>query len=159
MSTAIVYKSSHGTTEKAVKQLNEGLHDSNIQVFNLKRDKAPDIDKFDTLIIGGSIHAGSLQGKIKRFCKRNMDYLLNKKVGLFLCCMAGGDEAKGQFDKAFPEQLRNHAVATGLFGGEYLIDKMNFVEKFIIKKISGVTESTSSFKPEEIDVFINKVNE
>ena len=42
-------------------------------------------------------------------------------------------------------------------GGEYRMDKMNFIEKFLTKKIAGVTESGSFLKLDAIDEFVQEV--
>lgn len=72
--------------------------------------------------------------------------------------MRTGDIAAQQFKAAFPEELRMHAVATSLFGGEFLVSKMNFVEKKIVKKVSGVSEDTMMLNEKEIFSFAEKFN-
>src|SRR4051812_28007724 len=102
----IVYCSSHGTTEKAVRFLRECL-EGEVLAVELKREKVKfDLSNFDTIIIGGSIHAGNIQRKIKQFITHNFDTLLEKEVGLFLCCMLDGETAIEQFNHAFPQELR-----------------------------------------------------
>ncbi|MFD1637988.1 flavodoxin domain-containing protein [Evansella tamaricis] len=129
MKTLVVYCSSHGTTEKAARLLRSELN-SETYLIDIKKEKLlSDINNYDAIIIGGSIHMGNIQGKIKQFIKKHHDVLLSKKLGLFLCCMHEGELAKEQFEKAFPESLRKVAVTTGLFGGELLLSNMNFLEK------------------------------
>lgn len=152
MSTLIVYTTRHGCTGKAVEILKNEL-ESDVAAVNLKENKKPDLSSFDTVIVGGSIHAGRIQGKIKKFCIKNLNTLKQKRLGLFLCCMEEGEKAQAQFDNAFPAELREHASATGLFGGEFNFDMMNFLEKAIIKKIAGVTDSVSKMKEDSIRHF------
>jgi len=66
MKTAVVFASSHGTTEKAAEMLKEKLQ-GEVELIDLKKNSNPDIEGYDAVIIGGSIHAGSFQGKVKRF--------------------------------------------------------------------------------------------
>ncbi len=158
MKCLIVYCSSHGTTEKAVRFLSEGLG-GNVLAVDLKRDKEKfDLANFDTVIIGGSIHAGNIQRKIKQFIKNNLDTLLEKDVGLFLCCMHDGESAIEQFNNAFPHELRKNSAAMGLFGGEFLLSEMNFLEKQIVKKVSGATIDQSNLDYEAIKEFASKLN-
>ncbi|WP_066253706.1 flavodoxin domain-containing protein [Neobacillus drentensis] len=158
MKCLIVYCSSHGTTEKAVSFLTEGL-EGKVLAVDLKRDKEKfDLAKFDTVIIGGSIHAGNIQRKIKQFIKNNLDTLLEKDVGLFLCCMHDGESAIEQFNNAFPQELRKNSAAMGLFGGEFLLSEMNFLEKQIVKKVSGATIDQSNLDYEAIKEFASKLN-
>lgn len=153
MKSLIVYCSTHGTTEKAVQLLSKEL-EGDITALDLKRDKHDvDVRDFDSIIIGGSIHVGNIQRKVKLFIRNNLDVLMTKKIGLFLCCMYDGVTATDQFEQAFPAELRKVAVVSGLFGGELILSKMNFFEKQIIKKVSGVTADTSNLDRASIKEF------
>jgi menaquinone-dependent protoporphyrinogen oxidase len=83
---------------------------------------------------------------------------MEKWVGLFLCCMKEGEIAIEQFNNAFPVELRKNSVALGLFGGEFLFSKMNYIEKQIVKKVTGVSSEQSNLDVEAIKLFASKVN-
>ena len=158
MKSLIVYCSSHGTTEKAVRFLSDGLK-GEVLAVDLKREKVKyDLRDYDTVIIGGSIHVGNVQRKIKQFISYNLDTLLEKEVGLFLCCMRDGETAIEQFNNAFPQELRKNSAAMGLFGGEFLLSEMNFFEKQIVKKVSGATMDQSNLDYDAIKEFVSKIN-
>jgi menaquinone-dependent protoporphyrinogen oxidase len=158
MNHLVVYCSSHGTTAKAALFLRKHLN-GEVIVLNLNRSKLySDLDIFDSVIIGGSIHAGSIQGKIKRFLKQHGEVLKGKKLGLFLCCMQEGELAQQQFEHAFPRVLREHATATGIFGGEILFSEFNFIEKQIVKKVTGLTEDASNLDESAMLDFLNSYN-
>jgi menaquinone-dependent protoporphyrinogen oxidase len=159
MKTAIVYMSKHGTTEKVVKVILEHIKSQNTEVFNLRNDEKPDLGKYDLVIIGGSIHAGMVQKKVKQFYANYSNILLNKKVGLFLCCMEIGQKANEQFNNAFPEELRQHAFYTGLMGGECLTDKMNFFERTLVKLVVGGPEKYPKLNQNEINTFLKELDE
>jgi len=152
MSTVILYMSLHGSAEKSARLLQKKVK-GQVELINLKTDKIPDLEKFDTVIMGGSIHGGQIQDKIKKFCKRNMNQLLTKRLGLYLCCMKKGEEAQRQFLDAYPDPLRNHAEVKGIFGGEFMFEKMNFLEQMIVKKAAHVTKSISQINQNEINHF------
>lgn len=158
MATAILYRSKHGTTLKAAQLIQAKLHDKIIDLYNLRHHRSLDIESYDTIIIGGSIHSGKLQSDLKRLMAKKQNELLSKKLGLFLCCMEEQPKSQHQFNQAFPEILRNHAVCKSIMGGEFLLEEMNFAEKFLIKKAAGVTDSISKLKLEEIEYFAAKVN-
>jgi len=158
MKTLIVFCSSHGTTEKAVGLLSEHIEGEILSV-DLKREKTIfDLNNFDTIIIGGSIHAGAIQRKIKQFIQKHHDVLLEKNVGLFLCCFREGETAIQQFNDAFPQDLRKNSVAMGLFGGELLVSKMNFFERKVVKKVDGITADQSHLDMEAIYEFATRLN-
>ncbi|MCK5074872.1 MAG: flavodoxin [Calditrichia bacterium] len=159
MNTAIIYMSKHGTTVKVANLIKEKINGQNIDLINLKKDKAPDIAQYEKIIIGGSIHVGMIQKKIRKFCENNKDLLLTKKLALFIICMEKGEKREKQFTDAFPEELREHSICNGLLGGEFVLENMNFFEKAIVKKIAGVTSSTSALNTKALDDFIKKITE
>lgn len=142
MKTLIVYDTRHGCTEKYVQMLTKGLSDTVIE-YRIKDKSKIDFDEFDTIIVGGSIHAGRIQGSVKRFCDKKRDLLLKKTLGLFICCMEENEKARLQFEENFPAVLRNHATASGIFGGELNFDAMNALERYIIKKVAKTDKTVS----------------
>ncbi|RXI95531.1 flavodoxin [Anaerobacillus alkaliphilus] len=152
MDTVIIYASSHGTTEKAAKMLGQKIT-GQVTIIDLKKIKNLDLEEFDQVIIGGSIHAGMIQRKVTNFMKRFENELLAKRLGLFLCCMREGESANVQFEQSYPQVLREHSKANGLFGGEFLFGKMNYIEKTIIKKMKGDTEDVSTLDEKAINEF------
>jgi menaquinone-dependent protoporphyrinogen oxidase len=158
MKSLIVYCSSHGTTEKAVRFLSESL-EGEVLTVDLKKEKdSLALESFNTVIIGGSIHVGNIQRKVKQFIRNNLETLLKKEVGLFLCCMSEGETAIEQFNNAFPQELRKNSAAMGLFGGEFLLSKMNFLEKKVVKKVSGATNDQSNLDYKAIKEFASRLN-
>jgi menaquinone-dependent protoporphyrinogen oxidase len=152
MKILIVYDTKHGCTQSAAATLKTLLRDG-VTVAHVKEKSELDLETFDVIIVGGSIHAGRVQRRIMNFCEENMAVLEKKRLGLFLCCMYEGEKATAQFEGAFPARLREHAAAVGLFGGVVDFDKMNFVERAIVKKVSGVNETVSNVKEDAIERF------
>jgi menaquinone-dependent protoporphyrinogen oxidase len=128
-----------------------------IDLVNLKLNPKPDLNAYATVIIGGSIHAGSVQSAVKNFCQEHMSMLLQKQLGLYLCCMEEGDKAQKQFEEAYPKELRQQALASGCLGGEFDFKRMNFMEKFVIKNFIKVKESVSKINHQTIDEFAEKM--
>jgi len=158
MKSLIVYCSSQGTTEKAIRILSDRLSG---EVFTLDLNKESlkmDLDNFDNIIIGGSIHAGNIQKKVKQFIQEFYFELLTKEIGLFLCCMYEGDIAVEQFNQAFPVELRKSATALGLFGGEFIFSKMNFLEKQIVKRVTGTKTDQMKLDVDAIKEFASRMN-
>lgn len=152
MKTLIVYASTHGTTEKVAHSVARSLDNGHVEIINLKREQPGDLSVYDRVIIGGSIHAGQIQGRVRQFCEKNMLQLLEKQLGLFLCCM-NEPEYQAQFERAFPELLRKHATSSKIMGGEFLFDQMNFFQRLIVRKISGINESMSKIDESAIQEF------
>lgn len=153
MKTAILYATCHGTSRKVAEMLSDKLQIDKTDVYDLKNQKNFDINLYDTIVIGGSIHAGKIQSVIKKFCSENENILLQKRLGLYLCGMNEAGYEK-QLNDAYSEKLRSKAMFKINVGGEFLIDKMNFFERFIVKKVSKVTENTSKLDEQKIDEMV-----
>jgi menaquinone-dependent protoporphyrinogen oxidase len=150
----ILYMSHHGTTEKIANQLANALGRESSTIINLGKMPSPELKPFDTVLIGGSIHAGQIQKKIKDFCITHAGELLTKRLGLYMCSMST-DKAETDLKNAFPDSLLIHASAKGVFGGELLFDKMNFFERIIVRSKSGAKGNVYNLKQEAIQSFID----
>ena len=151
MNTLIVYGTKHGCTEKCARLLAKRLK-GKVDLCNLK-ESAPDLSKYERVIIGSPVYMGSIRREVKEFTARNLKELQKKKIGLFICCMRGGDLALSQLSAAFPPELFGAAVAKDCFGGEFVFKKMNLLERFIVKKVSNIEKDTSFIQEERIDRF------
>jgi len=147
MKTIVVYASNHGCTEKCARKLGEQLGEQTT-VVNL-RQSSVDINEFDAVIVGGSIHVGKIQSEVTKFCEDNGQALLGKKLGLFLCC-ANATEVEAQIGTAFPSELREHATVVEHFGHEFNLEKLDFFSKLIVKTVAKVKKSESKIREENI---------
>lgn len=143
MKTIILFTSHHCTTKKLAFQIAQDLEIDPDCDVDFSKNKKIDISSYDFVIIGSSIHAGSIPSDFKKFLIRNTGILMTKKIAIFMCGMEKQDKLILEFEYNFPIELRLHSIANGLLGGEFLFEKMNFLEKLIIKKISGLVSSKS----------------
>jgi menaquinone-dependent protoporphyrinogen oxidase len=157
MRTLIAYSTTHGCTEKTANKLNVYLEDDTT-LINLKENSNPEISNFDRIIIGGSIHAGQIQKRVKHFCQTNMQELQSKELGLFICCMEEGETAQKQLQDAFPDDLHKLAKTTACLGGEFDFERMNFLQKLIVKKVAHVEQNTSKINEDSIRKFSKQMN-
>lgn len=156
MKALIVYGTKHGSAEKCSKLLKHKLAGEVIAV-NIKNDNIPDITSFDNIIIGGSIYMGQIQKEIKSFCSKNFNILKGKRVGLFICGLNDKDIST-QLSNSFPEVLLTNAIAKEYFGGEIIFENMNFLERFIMKKVGKTDKDTSKLIEENINRFAKLIN-
>lgn len=157
MKTVIIYYSKHGTTKKAAHQIGDILG-METDYISLKEHPEPDIRSYERVILGTSIYAGRPGKPMSKFCHKNETLLKQKTIGLFICGMNLEQEEKEMYD-AFPDYLHSIAVAEGILGGEFLLDKMNFIERFITQKITHIKSSVSNLKQDEIKKFANKMKQ
>lgn len=157
MSTLILYSSKYGCTEKCVEFMSKELKDKP-NIVNLKNSGDIDISKYDKVIIGGSIYMGRIQKEVREFCSKNLKELKEKQIGLFICGMQEEDAINNELIENFPPELINIAVTKVHFGGEFNFDKMNFFEKFIVKKIAKTSSNKSNILNDDIHKFAQAIN-
>ena len=157
MKTAIIFSSTHGTTEKVAQMLSKQLKGV-VDVIDLKEFPNQSLTDYNSVILGSSVYAGSVKARLKKFIKLNHNALLTKKIGLFLCCMYEGEKATKQFETAYPQELRAISISDGLLGGEFILSNLNFIERKLIKMIDGVTTDIFKINAQEIEIFANKFN-
>ncbi len=157
MKTAIIYISRHGTTEKVSSRIAAKFPNEEVDIVNLRKQKLNDLTPYKRVIIGGSIHMGKVHKKTSLFIEKYHKELLQKDLALFLCCMEKDRVAQEQFDLAFPEDIRNKAISKGLLGFEYVFEKMSFIEKVMLKKITGKDKSFSKIDDAAIQSFVDGI--
>ena len=139
MKTAIIYYSKHGTTERVTHLIGEKLTNK-VDYISLKECPRPDIRTYDRIILGTAIYAGSPNRKITQFCHNNQQ------------------EAE-EMNKAFPEFLQRLSIPKAILGGEFQFDKMNFIERFLTKKIAKVNSSVSKLRYDAINEFTSQIKD
>ncbi len=155
MKTLIIYASKHGSAEKAANKLYQYLGDEK-EIVNIQENSKPFLENFDTVIIGGSIYGGKIQKEIQKFIEDNLETLLSKRIGLYLCCGIEKDFEK-QLENSMSEKLLSHTSVVGYFGYEYNIDKMNFLEKTMVKFVAKDKAGKSNINEENIKEFAREI--
>lgn len=149
MNTLIAYGTKYGCAEKCAIELSKEF-DGNVEIVNLKGNNKIDLNKYDRVIIGGSVYIGKIQKEVTEFINSNLNELLEKQIGLFICGMQEGDAFDKEVIDSFHADLLNKAKSVKSFGGEFTFKKMNFMEKAIVKKIAKVSTDKSDIKHENI---------
>lgn len=146
MKTIVVYASQYGTTKKCAQMIAESLP-GGADLHDLTERERVAINGYDTVIVGGSVRVGRLLKPAKLFCGENEAALLQKRLGLYLCCGLPKD-AEGYFSENISPALLQHAVAKGVFGGEFVTEKMGFFAKKVVEAVS----KSAGGPPPQIDV-------
>jgi len=74
-------------------------------------------------------------------------------LGFFVCCGLE-NKAEEQLKTVFPQELLARAVTTGYFG--YAVDygKMSFLDRIVMRLVSGQKENQFCLKEENIKKFV-----
>ena len=158
--TLIVYASRHGTTSAYAKKLFQ-LLDGNVDIcfLNERANSLPNLDVYNTIVIGGSIHYGKINKSVSTFTNNNLELLKTKRLGLLVSCHFEGAQALEQLNNAYPKELIERAVVSDYFDGELLYPQMNKWEKLVAKLVLQAEEIRPRVSKQKIMDFANKLNE
>jgi len=157
----IAYATKYGCTEKCAGMLADKLNQMGQQadLCNLKSGASINLQNYDKILIGGSIYAGRIQKEVSVFCSGNRNALVMKKLGFFICGLSEGETAEKQLETCFPQELLSRASARENFGSQLIFEKMNFMERMIIKKITKKDSDYSNILEANIDRFAQVMSE
>lgn len=95
------------------------------------RDPAP----FDTVLVGGGIHTGTLHKAAVGYLKMYESTLLAKRLGIFTCnCFADGE--RRALKVSVPQSLLRHARCVQSFDGRMDMSRQHGFDKLICKMVS-----------------------
>ena len=169
MKTLIIYASKKGATKKCAEHIKQGVK-GEVKLIECKEALNESIESYDNIVMGSAVYAGTLDKHLQSFCHNNKECLIKKRTFLFLGCM---DEQliNDYIKKNISQEIASHLEAVTCCGGAFYFSKMNFFEKFIIKKIenskrkaNGESEKIDGktdiemFKENNIEVLIQKIN-
>lgn len=127
---AVVFRSEYGSTKRYASYIAEKL-----QADLFSTDEVKDISVYDTIVYGGGIYAGALNGS--DWLKKNKEALLHKKLIIFTCGISDPQEPKNlesihaYLKKNLTEELVCHAKVF-CFHGALDYKKLKFTHKGIM---------------------------
>jgi len=151
MKTLILYATKYGAAHEIAVRIADRMDDAT--THDLGQSDIPDVAGYDCIVVGSSIYAGMIRKEAKAFLSQNADTLGNKRFGLFLSGMDSSGEKKF-FDANIPQNILQNAKATGFLGGIYDPKKAGFLERFIMKAVSGQSKYTNTIDNDRIEEFI-----
>jgi menaquinone-dependent protoporphyrinogen oxidase len=151
--------------DRVVDALRDRGHDAEARdVRDLPADL--DLDRYDAVLVGASIHAGTHQQAVRAFVDDHRDALASVPTGFFqLCLSAALDDEESQATAAgyvdeFVEATGWHPDRVGVFGGALRYSEYGFLERLLIKQIAkrttGDTDTSRDYEYtdwEEVDAF------
>ena len=155
--TLIAYSTTLGCTEQCAARLRDDLGEG-VDMVRISRRRRYRFEDYDTIIVGGSIHEGVIQRSVRKFCEANLEELLSRNVGLFVCCMDPDADEKALIQKAFPDALIENALTSGFFGGELNIKKVNLLQKIMTRKAARL-QKEPDIDFQKILAFAHKIQE
>ena len=86
MKTLIIYASKKGATKKCAEQIGQSIK-GEVKLIECKNALNEPIGRYDNIVIGSAVYAGTLDKELKKFCSMNQECLSSKRTFLFLGCM------------------------------------------------------------------------
>lgn len=156
MRTLVVFASRQGCSEKSARLI-QRLLGSNSDVVDLDIESEVDLAPYQTVVVGGPIYYGRMRASVRYFCETHLQALLERRIGLYICCMQSGEVALQELRDAYPPELLAHASATGVFGGDIHMERINFVERFIVRAVVRTEYSVTTFSEERVARFLKQL--
>ena len=142
-SILVCYGTGEGQTGKVADRIADELgadgHDATaVNVTEVDPDL--DLDDFDAVLVGASIHATRHQKAVRTFVVAHRDALVRKPTGFFQVSLSSADEggeaeAVGYVDD-FVEATDWHPDRIGLFGGALRFSQYGFLVRAMMNRIA-----------------------
>lgn len=153
MSTVVIYKTKYGATQQYAQWIAEAL---GADLFNIRKFNKEQFDQYDTVILGGGIYAGNINGL--SLISKNFGQLMNKKLIIFTVGILDPSEPenaekieKGLLKVLTPEMLEKIKVFS--FRGALDCDKVNVLHYSMLKILAQVTDDLNTPDVDEGHVF------
>ncbi|MCF7929110.1 MAG: hypothetical protein K9L68_09865 [Spirochaetales bacterium] len=167
MKVLIAYGGKHGSTKEMAGKIASELESVSAQIspedvdlIDLRTQKAPDPDGYDMVIAGGAVYMGSLYKSVRGFLEKYRVKLLERRLGLFLTCLTEDEgELEQTFAKSFPADLREHAAAEVNLGGRIVFSNHNRISRGMLKKVTGSEEDIDKLNPEQVQHIVHLMTE
>ena len=156
MKALVCYAGKYATSEKVANEL-AGLLGEQTMVLPLKNKLDINIDEFDTIIIGGAVYMGKLNPLVNKFCVQNEEVLMTKYIGVFVCGLQE-EKFKQIYESSIPQNIRTHVTSIKFVGGEIQFNRLNFFEKWIIRKVAGIQNDISKINHRSIQELADELS-
>lgn len=148
MKTIILYATKSGATSEIARRIAAKIDGA--EVYDLKGQNIPDLNKYDSVIIGSPVYAGTVRKEVKVFLAEKSGLLTGKRLGLFVSGMYAKGE-KEYFESNFSPDILQMSTTYSFLGGIFDPKKTGVVGRLIMKaatKQSGYLENILSDKLE-----------
>lgn len=130
--TAVLYRSKYGSTEIYAKHIAKEL---SADLFNLSGQKNPDLSGYQTIIYGGGLYAGGINGI--KFLSAHQNELVGKNIIVYTCGIADPSNPdnekniRGNVMKSLGPDLSSRTEIFLLRGAMYY-SKLSFLHRLMM---------------------------
>ncbi len=145
MNGVILYQSKYGATKKYVDWL---VDETGFVCIETKKAKPDEVQKYDTIILGGGIYASGIAGL--SFLRKNIDVLQGKKILVF--CVGASPYDEAPFREIVKHNMNDKLSAIPCFycRGAWDMAAMNVVDRSLCKMLRKAVEKK---QPDEYEIW------
>ena len=139
----VAYATKYGATEEIAERIGEVLRQAGLAADVLPADRASDLGAYQAVVLGSAVYIGQWRKEAVKFLQANETALTGKPVWIFSSGPTGeGDPVELMQGWRFPGKLQPIADRIGArditaFHGALDANKLNFLEKFMIKNVKA----------------------
>ena len=139
----VAYATKYGATAEIAEKVGHVLREAGLQVDVSPADQVSDLTPYQAVVLGSAVYFGRWRKQAVAFLKANEDALAERMVWLFSSGPTGqGDPEELTQGWNFPESLqpiadRVQARDIALFHGASNVEKLNFIEKWMLKNVKA----------------------
>lgn len=149
MKVLIVYGTKYGCTKKCAEILKSYLP-GEVTIISAKAAPAS-LKSYDVVFIGGSVYMGKMRKEVIRFCSKNKIELMNKRLGIFVCCYTPNG-TEGFIETLFSQEILSHASYVTCVGGEMNYEKMNVIYRKMFQALNKIDDFKKGFIEPQIHI-------
>ena len=139
----VAYATKYGATAEIGEKIGQVLRRTGLDVDVLAVDRVNDLTPYNAVVLGSAFYMGRWRKEATKFLKNNEKVLAERPVWLFSSGPTGEGDAMELTDGwHFPKGLQPIADRIkprdiAIFHGAIELEKLNFFEKWIIKKVKA----------------------
>jgi len=139
----VAYGTKYGATAEIAERIGQVLRQAGLDAEVLPAERVGDVRAYQAVVLGSAVYIGQWRKQAAAFLKANEQALAGRPVWLFSSGPTGeGDPAALTQGWRFPtglqpvaDRIRPRDIA--LFGGAASVEKMNLIEKFMLKQVKA----------------------
>lgn len=139
----VTYATKYGATAEIAEKIGQVLGQAGLRTNVLPTDRVSDLHSYKAVVLGSAVYIGRWRKEAATFLKANEKVLAEQLVWLFSSGPTGeGNPVKLAEGWQFPKNLQSIAKNIKprdikLFHGNVDMKKLNFIHKFMIKKVEA----------------------
>jgi menaquinone-dependent protoporphyrinogen oxidase len=139
----VAYGTKYGATAEIAAKIGEVLQQAGLQVDVVSADRAGNLDRYQAAVVGSAVYIGRWRKEAVKLLEANQEILAERPVWLFSSGPTDeGDPVELLDGWRFPNSLqpvvdRIQPRDIAVFHGATDPDKLNFIEKFMLKNVKA----------------------